>query len=283
MSKKSVPKKSMKKAKSQIANRKKRAAKKNMDTFFLRTKVMGTIIPSQGATVANYVAQFWKLLDPTSSVGVTQSSEFGLFKNIYDRVRVNRMTIKITPKANVLDQVNAQNEDVVNVSGDGKMHTVILREDDGYARSVPRLQRQPSYRGYSILKGFTRKYQISYPTGVWLDCQNIYSDETLLRRLGAYGGVGIYAENILEENYELFNEPWAQVEITYDCVFQGKVVSSLTLDKDTGAVTVAKPTFDTGGFSQVVAISGTFSDTRVTGFDASGGIVEVPRTDSDAP
>lgn len=283
MTKKSVPKKAYRKAKRQMANRKKRAAKKNMDTFFLRTKVMGTIIPSQGATVANYIASFWKLLDPTSTVGVTQSSEFGLFKNIYDRVRVNRMTIKITPKANVLDQVNAQNEDVVNVSGDGKMHTVILREDDGYARSVPRLQRQPSYRGYSILKGFTRKYQISYPTGVWLDCQNIYSDETLLRRLGAYGGVGIYAENILEENYELFNEPWAQVEITYDCVFQGKVVSSLTLDQDTGAVTVAKPTFDTGGFSQIVAISGTFNDTRVTGFDASGGIVEVARTDSSAP
>lgn len=280
---KSVPKKTYRKAKRQIANRKKRAAKKNMDTFFLRTRVMGTIVPSQGATVANYIASFWQLLDPTSVVGVTQSSEFGLFKNIYDRVRVNRMTIKITPKANVLDQVNAQNEDVVNVSGDGKIHTVILREQDGYTRSVPRLQRQPSYRGYSVLKGFTRKYQISYPTGVWLDCQNIYNDETLLKRLGAYGGVGIYAENILEENLELFNEPWAQVEITYDCVFQGKVVSALSLDQNTGAVTVAKPTFDTGGFSQIVAISGTFQDTRVTGFDASGGIVEVSRTDSDAP
>lgn len=278
-----MPKKTYRKAKRRMAYRKKRAAKKNMDTFFLRTKVLGTIIPSQGVTVANYVASFWKLLDPTSSVGVTQSSEFGLFKNIYDRVRVNRMTVKITPKANVLDQVQAQDEDNLNVSGDGKIHTVILREDDGYARSVPRLQRQPSYRGYSALKGFSRKYQITYPTGVWLDCQNIYSDETLLRRLGAYGGVGIYAENMLEENLEIFNEPWAQLEITYDCVFQGKVVSALSLDQDTGAVTVAKPTFDTGGFSQVVAISGTFNDTRVTGFDASGGIVEVARTDSSAP
>lgn len=281
------PKKSMKqtakKAVRRVAQRKKRMAKKNMDTFFLRTKTMATIVPTQGATVANYIAAFWQLLDPQSVVGITQSSEFGLFKNIYDRVRVNRMRIKVTPKANVLDQVNAQNEDVVNVSGDGKVHTAVLREPDGYVRSVPRITRQPSYRGYSILKPFTRSYGITYPKGVWLDCQNIYNDETLLRRLGAYGGVGIYAENVLEENLELFNEPWAAVEITYDCVFQSKVVSAITYDEDTGAVTIAKPTFDSGGFSQLVAISGTFHDTRVTGFDASGAIVEVPRTDSDAP
>lgn len=276
-------KKTMKKAVRRVAQRKKGMAKKNMDTYFLRTRVLATIVPSQGATVANYIAAFWQLLDPTSVVGVTQSSEFGLFKNIYDRVRVNRMRVKITPKANVLDQQQAQNEADLNVSGDGKIHTAVLREPDGYVRSVPRLQRQPSYRGYSVLKPFTREYQISYPKDVWLDCQNIYNDETLLRRLGAYGGVGIYGENILEENLEIFNEPWAQVEISYDCVFQGKVVSALTLDKDTGAVTVSKPTFDTGGFSQLVAISGTFNDTRVTGFDASGGIIEVSRTDSDLP
>lgn len=272
----------MKRAKKQIANRKKKMASKNQDTFFLRTRVLASIVPTQGVTVANYISLFWKLLDPTSSVGVTQSSEFGLFKSIYDRVRVNRMRIKITPKANVLDQVNAQDEDNLNVSGDGKVHTAVFRESDGFSATTTRMMRQPSYRGYSILKPFTRTYGITYPKGVWLDCQNIYSDETLLKRLGAYGGVGIYAENVLEENLEIFNEPWAAVEISYDCVFQSKIVGSLSLTDD-GSVLVAPPQVTTVPPSQLVGISGTFNDTRVTGFDASGAIVEVPRADTSEP
>lgn len=274
--------KAMKAAKKGLAKQKKAKAAKNMDTYFLRTRVLASIVPTQGVTVANYISSFWKLLDPTSVVGITQSSEFGLFKSIYDRVRVNRMRIKITPKANVLDQVQAQDEDNLNVSGDGKVHTAVFREPDGFSASVPRMQRQPSYRGYSVLKPFTRDYQITYPKGVWLDCQNIYNDETLLRRLGAYGGVGIYAENLLEENLELFNEPWAQVEISYDCVFQGKIVGSLSL-LDDGSVCVKPPTITTVTPSRLVAISGTFNDTRVTGFNLSGEIVEVSRTDESDP
>lgn len=277
-----VSKKALSKAKRQLANKKKRNAKKNADTFFLRTRVLGSVIPTQGVTVANYISCFWKLLDSSSVVGVTQSSEFGLFKNIYDRVRINRIKVKITPKANVLDQRNAQDEGALNVSGDGKVHTVVLRDDDGYSASVTRLMRQPSYRGYSVLKGFTRSYSIKYPTGVWLDCQNIYSDDTLLQRMGAYGGIALYAENILEENLEIFNEPWAQVELTYDCVFQGKVVGALSLD-DSGRVVVAPPAPNAVDPSPIVAISGTFNDTRVTGFDASGNIIEVSKNDESTP
>lgn len=276
-----MTKKNLWKAKRAIAQKKKQRAKKNMDTYFLRTRVLSTILPSQGVTVSNYISLFWKLLDPTSAVGVTQSSEFGLFKNIYDRVRVNRMTIKITPKANVLDQVQAQDEDALNVSGDGKVHTAIFREPDGYSASITRMQRQPSYRGYSVLKPITRSYQITYPTGVWLDAQNIYSDETLLKRLGAYGGVGLYAENVLEESGELFNEPYASVEITYDCVFQGKIIGGLSLD-ESGNVVVSQPTVTTVPQSRIVAVSGTFNDKRAVGF-TDGELQEVTRTDTSEP
>lgn len=274
-------KKTMKRAKKQISKRKKSAAKKNMDTFFYRGRMIGSIIPSQGVTVANYISLFFKLMDPTSTTGVTQLSEFKLFQNIYDQVRINRMTVRVIPKANMLTQVEAQNEDALNVSGDGKVHTCVLRDDSSYSASTTRFIRQPSYKGFSVLKRWSRSYGIKWARGVWLDCQNIYSDETLLRRIGAYGGVGVYAENILEENSELFNEPYASLEITYDCVFRGKTSSSLSWDAETGVVSVAAPTtFVNPDPTPVVALSGTVSDTLVDGFDENGRIVESAKDDT---
>lgn len=281
---KRVARRAIRKAKKQLANRKKRMAKKNMDTFFLRARITASILPSQGVTVANYVSSFWKLLDPTSSVGVTQNSEFGMYSKIYDRVRVNRMRIRIIPKANVLDMGGAQNDTQYNLTGDGRVHTAIFREPDGFNTTVSRFQRQPSYKGYSVLKRFTRSYGIKYPTGVWLDAQNVYNDTTLLQRLGAFGGIGIYAENLLEDNLEIYNEPWAAVEISYDCVFQGKTVTALSMDAS-GNITLANPlNLTPAAPSKLVAISGTFADTRAVGYDPSTGeLLEVSKDDTSAP
>lgn len=277
-----VPRRAMRKAKRMLANKKKRAARTGGDTFFLRAKTTGTIVPTQGVTVSNYISSFWKLIDTSSVVGVTQNSEFGLYAQLYDRVRINRMTIRITPKANVLDQQHAQDEGQLNVSGDGMVHTIVSRDDDSYSTSIARLQRVTSYKRFSVLKPFTRTYGITYPKGIWLDCQNVDANQAMLTQLGASGGVGLYAENILEENFELFNEPWAALEITYDCVFQGKTGSALTLTDD-GKICVSKPVFENYPQSKVYAISGTFNDTRVTGFDVSGALVEVSKDDETAP
>lgn len=282
MPRKSVPKKTMKRAMKRVAKRKAKQARKAKDTFFLRTRVVGTMTPLQGVTVANYISYFWKLLDQYSVVGVTQSSEFQLFASLYDRVRVNRIRVRVIPKANMLDQVGAQNDAALNVTGDGKVHTILANEQEAYSTSIPRLQRSTGYRAYSVLKPFTRSYGITYPKGVWLNAQNIYEDNTLLSRLGATGGIGVYAENLLEENLEVFNEPWAALEIDYDCVFQAKIGPALKLD-DSGAICVTKPSVSTVAFSPINAISGTFADTRVTGFDLSGQIVEVPKGDDSEP
>lgn len=276
------PRKAMRKAKRAMANKKKRQARTGGDTFFLRARTTASIVPTQGATVSNYISQYWKLIDVVATTGVTQNSEFGLYAQLYDRVRINRMRIRITPKANVLDQVNAQNENQLNVSGDGMVHTIVSRDDDSYSTSIARLQRVTSYKRYSLLKPFTRTYGITYPKGIWLDCQNVNSNPALLAQIGALGGVGLYAENVLEENLELFNEPWAAVEITYDCVFQGKAGSALSLTDD-GKVCVSKPVFENYPLSAVVAVSGTFTDTRVTGFDVSGALVEVSKDDASMP
>lgn len=270
----------VRKAKRVIAKNKKARAKKNMDTYFYRGRVIGSIVPMQGVSVSNYTSNFFQLLNATSQWSITQFSEFKLFANIYDQVRINRMTVRIRPKATMLSQVEAQNEDALNVSGDGRVHTCVLRDNSNYSANVARFIRQPSYKGYSVLKPFSRSYNVKWPTGVWLDTQNIYSDETLLDRLGCLGGVGVYAENMLEESGELFNEPWAALEITYDCVFRGKTGSALSLGEN-GEITVAKPdAFENPPESLIVGLNGTFTDTVPTGFDEDGRITFVNKDDS---
>lgn len=279
-----VPRRALRKAKKVLANRKVKMAKKNMDTFFLRAKVTGNILPSQGVTVSNYISSYWKLLDPTSAVGVTNNSEFGMYCSIYDRVRVNSLRVRIVPKANMLDMGQAQNDTTYNVTGDGKVHTAIFREGDGFSGNVARFSRQPSYKAYSVLKPIVRSYKITYPKGVWLDAQNIFNDTTLLQRLGALGGIGIYAENLLEDNSEIFNEPWASVEFSYDCVFQGKSVIALIKDAS-GNIVLTNPTTVTPPTpSKIVNIGGTFNDTRAVGYDpVTTELLETSVTDLDNP
>jgi len=134
--------------------------------------------------------------------------------------------MKVTPKGNVLDQANAQNDTLFNNSGDGLVHTCIDR--DGVApSSTAVISRYPSYKKYDIKKPFTRSYSIRYPTGVWLDCQSP-STFSMKKELGLSGGITLYAEDILEDSGEVWNEPWAQVQVQYNIVFQGKTSNSLT-------------------------------------------------------
>lgn len=234
-------KKTMKRAKKAVAKRTKARAKKSMDTFFLQARTTIGIKPVQGATVANYVYQVWALMDATAPWGCTQIPEFNLYRTLYDKVRINSVTVKWTPKANVLGLDAAQNDSALNVTGDGMLHTCIDR--DGSAPSnIAQIRKYGSYKGYSLLKKGVRKYNVTYPPGVWLDCQAIYSDNTFLQRLGVFGGITMYAENVLEDNLEIFNEPWANVEVIYNCVFQGKNSATVGYDADTGEVTVVPHT-----------------------------------------
>jgi ACT domain-containing protein len=50
----------------------------------------------------------------------------------------------------------------------------------------------------------------------------------MAKELGLTGGVTIYAENILEDNFEILNEPWATVVVEHNIVFQGKTSNSLS-------------------------------------------------------
>lgn len=266
------------KAKKVVAKANRSKAKKNMDTFALKLRVQTSATPKQGTVVSNYMYLFWSLITATSVVGVTQLPEFILYRNLYDRVRINSMKLTFTPKANVLDQANAQNDGALTVNGDGMAHTVIDR--DGAAPSnIARLSRVASYQKYSVLKKFSRAYSIKYPTGVWLDCQNIYRDPDLINQIGGDGGLTVYAENLLEDSLELFNEPVYDIQIEYNVVFQGRAEGSIQYDPDTDSVKIlpSNPAAY-APYSDQIPVYNTIADKR---FDASGNIV--PVTDTDNP
>lgn len=261
----------MKKAKAMVRKQHKAKAKKNMDTFFFKAKTTGMITPSQGATVSNYVWFSPQLCDATSTWGITQNAEFNLYKALYDKVRINSIRIHITPRANVLDQSTAQNDNNYAVLGDGVIHTCVDRDGQAPA-NVARISRYPSYRKYSVMKKFSRSYSVRYPTGVWLDCQNIYEDTTLMNRLGLFGGITLYGENFIEDKLEIFNEPWAECVIEYNCVFQGKTSASLAYDNgtvivkpDAQVLTVPTTTFET--------VRGSIAGDKR--YDATGALVSV--------
>lgn len=258
------------KAKKVIGRYHKKRAAKNMDTFSLKCKSEYQAIPSQGITVTNYVYQWAPML---GSGNLLMNSEFSLYRLQYDKFRVNRVTMRVVPKANVFDAAKAQEDVGLTLTGDGLVHTVIDR--DGHApSSITALSRYPSYRAYSVLKPFQRSYSVKYPTGVWIDCQDpsMSNSQAIMNTLGLAGGVTIYAEDLVEDSGELLNEPWATVEISWDVVFTGKTSASIGATYDeagnvTGVTLVpfeATPNLD---LSTMVARSGTLGDKRVAPID----------------
>lgn len=265
---------SLRKAKAMVTKVHKAKAKKNRDNFFYQARTQLLIKPVQGVTVANYIYQGFNLLDPGGAGGqgswsIHNIPEFNLFRSIYDKVRVNSVTVRVVPRANVFSQDAAQNDGSLNLTGDGMIHTVVDRDNLGPS-NIAQLRKYPSYKAYSVMKPFTRSYAIKYPTGVWLDTStlaNMYSDLPMLDRMGGFGGITLYAENLPEDNGEIFNEPWASVEIRYNCVFQGKTSSTVSWDPDTNSVTVTQ---------ELPAPNKPFSDTLLPGVDTvdnSGNLV----------
>jgi len=272
----------LKVAKRKVAKVHKKKAKKNMDTFFFKSKVTAVITPSQGASVANYIYNTFSLDPAGAGSAYTNNAEFQLYRSMYDKFRVNSVRVTFTPKANVLDQVNNNNDTSYNTTGDGMVHHVVDRDSVGPS-NIARMTRYPSYRKTSVLKKFTRVYSVKYPMGIWIDC-DAPSQFALSRELGLQGGITIYAENVLEDSGEVYNEPWASVLVEHNIVFQGKTQGLLkgvyNNNNDLVGVTSEFTSFDPNlAQTAILNIRGTLdSDKRLV--DTATAITQNSITDS---
>jgi len=274
----------MAKAKKMVTKQRAQKAKKNMDTFFFKSKVTATITPQQGGLVANYIYNTFTLDPAGNAAAYINNAEFNLYRGLYDKFRVNSVKVTFIPKANVLDQLNNNNDTQLNTTGDGKIHHCVDR--DGLApSSISRISRYPSYRYTSVLKKFSRVYSVKYPMGIWIDC-DAPGAFSMSKELGLTGGVTIYAENILEDSGEVFNEPWASVLVEHNIVFQGKTSGLLSAVYDQNdppnliGVSLGYTSNDPNlAPSPLLNVRGTLdTDRRLT--DTATAITQVPITDS---
>lgn len=102
---KKTNKMSQQKAQKMVTKKRARQAKVNADTHFLKAVSMQNLVPGQAILpgISNYIYVYFSL-DPANGASVfTNNADFALYRQLYDRFRINKVTVKLTPKANVLD------------------------------------------------------------------------------------------------------------------------------------------------------------------------------------
>lgn len=275
MSKKSAPRR-MRKTKPQ------KKAVQARDQLSVVCKAEFIAVPIQGLTVSNYWYWTQPIWNNANLLDITRNQTFLYNCLQYDRWRILSVTATVVPKANVMDAGQAQNDGSYVLNGDGMVHTVIDRDGNG-PQNIGQLQRYASYKGFSVLKKFSRTYEVKYPKDTWFDCQrlNLGDSDTLRNSLGLQGTITFYAENFLEDNYEVLNEPWAVVKLSYRVVFQGRTGNnmSITVDNDGNPLeaTIRPLTFDADKtVCPPKGIKGTINDTVLV--DEETDDAEVPPT-----
>lgn len=231
----SKPRNAVRKYKNKIAKKKRTQKKLNEDTFAMKFVNEATLTPVQGVTVANYVSWQQPIMNYANLLDFSRNSEFILYTKMYDQYRVNSVIVEVIPKANVLSQVEAQDDNKQGgLNGDGMYHIVMDR--NGLApTTIPQLVKYPSYKKISLLKKSRTKYSVKYPVDFWLDtilAGSVNSYPANYRNMGLYGNIAIYAENLVEDWGEVINEPWASIVVTYNVVFQGKNQAQLSIMED---------------------------------------------------
>lgn len=218
-------------------------AKKGEDTYKHSIKFAGKLIPTQGLSVSNYLKYFISPFSDASSFNLKDLPEFRMWCNLYDRYRITGVTMKVIPRVtNITETVlDGGNNDSAGV------YYTVLDRDSVAPSSVTQLKRYKSCKVHKMTKGCKVSYNVKYPTEMWMDTQNdiIPGDGSSPfyqtgKQIGLAGGITIYGENFTEASGQVNNYIWADVEIHFHCVFQTYNPRQITLDAETGAVSIVQ-------------------------------------------
>lgn len=230
---------SFKKAQRKVERAQRKKAKSNKDTHSLKL-VREFLVPAAPGTVSgvtNYVGTYQPLAIADGSPGsVWTWPEFQLYKQMYDRVRINSVNLQWIPKANVFDAETAMGSTTIEVNGDMNFHTVI-DQDSRAPTNIPSLQRYSSYKKFHMLRKWSRTMRMTYPKNYWINCQNGLSDTNTLQSIGGCSYITAYAENLpLPLQNPVYNDV-GTFKITFNVVFQGKIIPAVSVNDD-GGVTI---------------------------------------------
>lgn len=247
-----------------------------MDDHTVIHKVAGSITPLQGLTVSNYVYTYWSpapnYLSPAQSNPLFSSAEFNLYRNLYDQFRVNRVTIRIIPRANVVDATNlvTQNDSASITQGKGVYYTV--EDRDGIAPGyIGSMNKYASVKVTRLTSKLTRTYMPTNAKSLWFDCQDPAGLDQISRSIGMRGGITLYAESLPEVTNAVLNSVWADVEVLYSVTYRGKAMVNLTVNED-GSV-LASPVDETN-MEVPFSVKTQEGNNHLGAVDLSGNIIE---------
>lgn len=246
---KGLSKKTVYKAKKVLAKREKRRAVQGKDTKFVRCEQQFTITPTNvggaPANGLNWIFNNFQMLTSAASqvMSIENSVDFAINRTLYDKVRINRMRVKLVPRANVLDYATAQNDTSYNVSGTQSLYSAIdanspLPWGASNSETISLFEQLPSMKKTSVLKNLVRQIAVCYAPNLWLDTVNLFSNLTLLRDIGLFQNIGIFATNLLTDKSETAFEPVYDCIVSWDCVFSSAKPKSTKVNLD-GTVTIS--------------------------------------------
>ena len=202
------------------------------------------LTPGQGGTVSNYIRSFVSLA-PGATAGTLSWStnpEVRMFRSMYDRFRINSVTAKIIPRANVQLAIGVGGSSQNNSQG---VYYVAMDRDSAIGGAVNQIKRLKSVKVHSQLKGCSATYKVKYPKGVTWDTLSDMDNGTIrpgiidqMTTLGIYGGITIYGENFPENDGRLLNNIWADMELSYNMTFYSYSPRDIQYDPETDTVTI---------------------------------------------
>lgn len=220
-----------------------KAVKQGQDMIVRTFKQSSYMSPYQGATVTNYIKSFFSPFSPSGNARLRDMPEFNLFANMYDRYRIDSVSIRIIPRVNVNTAAVTASSSYNNSNA---VYYVTMDRDSVAPSSIVQLKRYKSTRVLSQLKGCRTTYSVKWPKGFWLDTtsdREPTQNNPIANSIGLIGGITVYGENFTERAGSVSNYIWADCEVSYRVAFQTYNPQSLSLD-EVGNVSIAKGSDD---------------------------------------
>lgn len=255
-----------------------KATAQGLDLVHKSFKMTSALTPGQGVSVSNYIRSFVSLA-PGATAGTLSWStnpEVRMFRSMYDRFRINSVSIKIIPRANVQLAIGVGGSSQNNSQG---VYYVAMDRDSAVGGAVNQIRRLKSCKVKSQLKGYKGTYKIKYPKGVTWDTLSDMDNGTLrpgiidqMTALGIYGGITIYGENFPENADRLLNNIWADMELSYNMTFYSYSPRDIQYDPETDTVTIRQTDTVEGEPVQPLVFTGDPSVTGAFNLESGEGI-----------
>jgi len=274
---------------------KRKSSKKvnNTDMYRFTVKQSTTINPVNWDTTkgsapfpSNYINAFFSTAPGLATQSMTsplnQSTEFALYRQMFDQFRVHSVTVKVIPRANMTEAIalsaTALNTSPNAVTVGRNVYYTLIDRDGPVPSSTSAIKKYSSFKVHKMTSVATRTYAIKYDgRDQWFDCQNTGDIEDVQKSLGLWGGITVYGESFPEPRNLNNNDnpiPWADIELTYRVSFRGKALVGVAVGTDDLGNEVVTLTQPPNNYPDVVVYKNEEQVRHYGAIDLSGNLIQ---------